>query len=164
MSVFCQKKLDLVSLKVNTISISEFWGVYEFGMALSTLSFFFFLVSCSFFTGRLVWSVLYWILLALGWSLVSVQVWRLLGDLSSINVPWVRDSTMVQSSGVEPPASGFWSVSYSSIKTSLCTHHRKQNPYVNGETTLTARNTQRDSQNYAKKREEGDRGDQWKKM
>ena len=80
-------------------------------------------------------------------------MWRLLGDLSSINVPWVRDSTMVQSSGVEPPASGFWSMSYSSIKTSLCTHHRKQNPFVNAEITLTARNTQMDSQNYAKKRE-----------
>ena len=41
MSVFCWKKLDIVSLGVNTVSISEFWGVYEFGMALSTFFFFF---------------------------------------------------------------------------------------------------------------------------
>ena len=41
MSVFWWKKLDLVSLEVNTVSISEFWGVYEFGMALDSLPFIF---------------------------------------------------------------------------------------------------------------------------
>ena len=43
-------------------------------------------VSC--FSGELTLCVLHWNLLALGWNLVSVQVWRLLGGLLSVSVPW----------------------------------------------------------------------------
>ena len=50
--------------------------------------------------------------------------------------PGVRSSVMVHSSEVEPPASGFWSPSYSSFKTSLFTQPQRQKPSVNGETTL----------------------------
>ena len=46
-------------------------------------------------------SPLHWNLLALGWSLVSVWVWKALCRLSSINVPWVGSSLMVQKPGVE---------------------------------------------------------------
>ena len=35
--------------------------------------------------------VLLWNLLALGWSLVSVYVWRLSDELLSINVPWNQE-------------------------------------------------------------------------
>ena len=37
------------------------------------------------------WYVLHWHLLALGWSLVSVYIWRILGELLSINVPWSQE-------------------------------------------------------------------------
>ena len=31
----------------------------------------------------------------LGWSLVSVYLWRLLGELLSINVPWSQEFSVV---------------------------------------------------------------------
>ena len=34
---------------------------------------------------------LHWNLLAVGWILVLVQAWRLLGELLSINVPWSQE-------------------------------------------------------------------------
>ena len=37
-SVFWWVELDLLSLKYNEVSSSEFWGVYGFGMALGDLS------------------------------------------------------------------------------------------------------------------------------
>ena len=52
-------------------------------------------------------SPLHWNLLALGWSLVSVWVWKPLCRLSSINVPWVGSSLMVQKPGVESLVSQF---------------------------------------------------------
>ena len=47
--------------------------------------------------------------------------------------PGVRSSL---NSGVEPPASGFQSSSYSSLKTSPSIQHRRENRQVSGETTL----------------------------
>ena len=38
-SVFWWVELDLSSLECNEVSSSEFWGVYEFGMAFSCLCF-----------------------------------------------------------------------------------------------------------------------------
>ena len=38
-SVFWWVELDLLSLKCNEVSSSEFWGVYRFGMTLGSLSF-----------------------------------------------------------------------------------------------------------------------------
>ena len=52
--------------------------VYGFGVTLGSL----------YINAELVWYVLFWNLLALGWSLVSVQVWRLMDELFLINVPW----------------------------------------------------------------------------
>ena len=71
---------------------------------------------------------------------------------------------IVQSSGVEPPASGFQSQPLTVASRLLC-------PYNAEDKTLrlmvkqlpTARNTQRDSQSYTEEREEGDRGDQEEK-
>ena len=57
-----------------------FWG--DFGQPVYWSS-----GLCSCVAGEFAWYVLLWNLLALGWSLVSVQVWRLLDELSSINVP-----------------------------------------------------------------------------
>ena len=37
------------------------------------------------------WYVLLWNLLALGWSLVSVYIWRLLDELLLINGPWSKE-------------------------------------------------------------------------
>ena len=46
--------------------------------------------------------------MALGWSLVSVSVWRLLDELLSVNVPWDQE---LSSFGFKLPASGFQSYS-----------------------------------------------------
>ena len=37
--MFWWVELDLLSLKCNEVSSSEFWGAYGFGMALGSLSF-----------------------------------------------------------------------------------------------------------------------------
>ena len=56
-SVFWWVELDLFSLKCNEVSSREFWGVYGFGMTLSSLSFNAqSYVAC--FAGELVWYVL----------------------------------------------------------------------------------------------------------
>ena len=38
-SVFLWVEMDLFSLECNEVSSSEFWGIYEFGMDLGSLSF-----------------------------------------------------------------------------------------------------------------------------
>ena len=58
--------------------------------------------------------------------------------------PGVRSSVVVQSSGAEPPASGFWSPFYSSFKTSLSTQHRRQKPEVTSKTTLNSQELHRE--------------------
>ena len=52
-------------------------------------------------------------------------VWRLLGELLSINVSLSPEFSDVLSPGVKSPHSGFWSFSYSSLKTSPSVQHRR---------------------------------------
>jgi len=52
------------------VSSSEFWGVYRFGLTLGRM--YFNAQICCFVAGELVWYVLLWNLLALGWKLVSM--------------------------------------------------------------------------------------------
>ena len=66
-----------------------FGGVYGFGMALSSLSFN--AQGCIPAFWRISMYVLLWNLLALGWSLVSVYIWRLLDELLSITIPWNQE-------------------------------------------------------------------------
>ena len=73
---------------------------------------------CSCVAGEFAWYVLLWNLLALEWCLVSVWVWRLLDELLSINVPEVRSSLVFSGFELKPPAFGFHSYYYSSLKTS----------------------------------------------
>ena len=63
--------------------VVSFW-VSGFGMALSSLSFN--AQGCIPAFWRISMYVLLWNLLALGWSLVSVYVWRLLDELLSITI------------------------------------------------------------------------------
>ena len=46
------------------------------------------------------WYVLLWNLLALGWSLVSVSVWRLLDELLLTNVAWSQEFSGVLKFGI----------------------------------------------------------------
>ena len=48
---------------------------------------------------------------------------RLLDELLSINVPWSQDSLVFSGFVLKPPASGFQSYSYSSLKTSPSIQH-----------------------------------------
>ena len=73
---------------------------------------------CSCVAGEFVWYVLLWCLLALGWCLVSVQVWRHLMSSYQLMFPGVRSSLVFSGFGLKPPASGFRLYSYSSLKTS----------------------------------------------
>ena len=69
--MFWWMELDLFSLECNEVSSSEFWGVYGFGVTLDSL--YFNAYGCvPAIGGDLVWYVLLWNLLVLGWSLVSV--------------------------------------------------------------------------------------------
>ena len=97
--------------------------------------------------------VLLWNLLALGWWLVSVYVWRLLDDLLLINVPCSQEFSGVLM---------FWGLSLLPLDFSLIlpVASRLLHPYStdNKTSTLmvkrfsTVRDTQRVSQSYMKKR------------
>ena len=78
---------------------------------------------CSCVAGEFAWYVLPWNLLALGWCLVSVQVWRRLMSTYQLMFPGVRSSLVFSGFGLKPPASGFQSYSYSSLKTSPSIQH-----------------------------------------
>ena len=88
-SVFWWVELYLFSLECNEVSSRLFWGFcwtwYGHGQPI---------FQYSYFAGELAWCILHWNLLSLGWSLVSVYVWILLGGLLSINVPWSQKSLM----------------------------------------------------------------------
>ena len=76
--------------------------------------------------------------------------------------PRVRSSLVFSGFGFKPPASGFQSYSYSSLKTSLSIQHRSLNIQVNGEKIF---HSEGHPEMFAElhgeeKREEGDRGDQ----
>ena len=45
-------------------------------------------------------------------------------ELLSINVPWSQEFSGILKFGIKPPASGFQSYSYSSLKTSPSIQHR----------------------------------------
>ena len=68
----------------------SFLGVYGFGMALGTSYLLMFGV-VFLFCWRISVMCLELGLVALGWSLVLVQVWRLLGELLPISVPWSQE-------------------------------------------------------------------------
>ena len=53
------------------------------------------------------WYVLLWNLLALGWWLVSVYIWRLLDDLLLINVPCSQEFSGVLGFGLKSLALDF---------------------------------------------------------
>ena len=90
--------------------------------------------------------------MALGWSLVSVYLWRLLDELLSINVPGVRSFLVFSSFGFNPPVSNFQS--YSTVALRLL------HPYSTDDKTsrlmvkrfFTVRATQRGSQSFMQKR------------
>ena len=92
-SVFWCVELNLFSLECNEVASSDL-GVSiiwrGFGQSLFKCSG---LYSC--FAEELKWYVLYWNLLVLEWSLVSVYMWRIWGELLSIKVPWSQEFSHV---------------------------------------------------------------------
>ena len=82
---------------------------------------------CSCVAGEFVWYVLLWNLLALGWCLVSVWVWRCLMSSYWLMFPEFRSSLMFSGFGLKPPASGFQSYFYGSLKTFPSIQHCWQN-------------------------------------
>ena len=71
---------------------------------------------CSCVAGEFAWYVLLWNLLSLGWCLVSVFVWKRLMSSCQLMFPGVRSSLVFSGCGLKPPASGFQSYFYSSLK------------------------------------------------
>ena len=73
-------------------------------------------------------------------------------ELLSIYVPWSQEFSGVLNFGFKPPASGFQSYSYSSLKTSpsICRDDKTSRLMV--KQFSTARDTQRGSQSYMEKR------------
>ena len=76
-----------------------------------------------------------------------------------INVPWSQEFSGVLNFGFKPPASGFQSYSYSSLKTSPSIRPDDKTSRLMVKRFSTVRDTQRVSE----KKEEGDRGDQEEK-
>ena len=92
--MFCWVEPDLFSLECNEVSSSEFGGVYGFGMALGSLFLMFRAVFL--FCWRI--NMVYLALDFVGsWeeSLVSGYMWRLLGELLCINIPWSQEFSVV---------------------------------------------------------------------
>ena len=116
-SVFSWVELDFFSLECNEVSSSEFWDVCGFGVTLGSLyikawgsvpallehlcglscSGTCWLLGCAWFQCRYgdFWMISYWLMF-----------------------PGVRSSLVFSGLGLKPPASGFQSYSYSSLKTS----------------------------------------------
>ena len=69
-----------------------------------------------------------------------------------LKFPGVRSSPVFSSFGVQPSASGFWSFSYSSLKTSPSIQYEDKTPNLMMKQFSTARNTQRDSWSYIQRR------------
>ena len=114
---------------------------------------------CSSCVGELAWYVFHWILLALGWSLVSVLVWRFLDELLSTNCLLL--STNSRELGV------LWCsqvLDLSPLPLAFCPSLTVTSRLLHPNSTdaktsrlmmkpfCTARDTQRDSQNYMEKR------------
>ena len=116
-SVFWWVELDFFSLEYNEVSSNELCDVSGFGVTLGSL----FLCSCV--AGEFALYVFLWNLLALGWCLVSVQVWRRLMSSCQLMFPGVRSSLVFSGFGLKPPVSGFQSYFYSRLKTSPSIQH-----------------------------------------
>ena len=87
-----------------------FWGDFEQPVYWSSRL-------CSCVAGEFAWYVLLWNLLTLGWCLVSGEVWRHLMSSYQLMFPGVRSSLVFSEFGLRPPASGYKSYSYSSLRT-----------------------------------------------
>ena len=74
--------------------------------------------------------------------------------------PGVRSSLVFSGFGLNPPAFGFQSYFYSSLKTSPSIQHCDKTSRLKMKSFSTVRDTQRGSRSYMEKREEEDRGDQ----
>ena len=130
-SVFWWVELDLFSLKWNEVSSSEFWGVYWFGVILGSLYFntqgyvpALLENSCGMSCCRTCW--------LLGGAWFQCRYGGFWVSSCLLVFPGIRSSLMFSSSGFKPPASGFQSYPYSSLKTSSIQHtgsslHNKKN-------------------------------------
>ena len=71
------------------------------------------------------WYILLWNLLVGPWMVLGFSVgMEMFDELLSINVPWSQEFSGVLKIGFKPPASGFQSYFYSSLKTSPSIQHQ----------------------------------------
>ena len=117
MCFLCLIFVILINMECNEVSSSEFWGVYGFGMALCTLSFkaqgcvpALLESYCGMSCTRTSW------LLDGAWFPCRYKGFWVNSCL--LIFPGIRSSLMFSSLGIKPPASGFQSHYYSSLKTS----------------------------------------------
>ena len=104
-SVFSWIELNFVSFEGSAVSNSEFGGANGFGMVWAACLLMFTVVFL--FAGRLEWGVLHWSLMLLGGHQCRYVVfWVGSHLLMSLRV---RISMVIQSSGIEPSISKFWS-------------------------------------------------------
>ena len=122
-SVFWWVELDLFSLKCNEVSSSEFWGVYGFGVTFGCLYF-----CAQGYVPALLENYLgmscsetCWLLGRAWFQCRSGGFWV---SSSWLMFHGVRSFLVSSSFGFKPPASGFQSYSYSSLKTSPSIQHQ----------------------------------------
>ena len=111
--VFWWVELSFFSLECTEVSSNELWDVYGLGVTLGSL----YIGAQGSVAGEFAWYVLPWNLLALLWCLVSVSVWRRFMSSCRLMFSGVRSSLVSSGFGLKPPASGFQSYFYSSLKT-----------------------------------------------
>ena len=120
--MFWWLKLDLFSLECNEVSSSVFWGVCGFGMTLDHQ--YFNVQGCDPALLEnlhgMSCSGTYWLLGGAWFQCRYGGFWMISYQLMS---PGVRSSLVISDLGLKPPASGFQSYSYSSLKTYPSIYH-----------------------------------------
>ena len=122
-SVLWWVELDLFSLKCKEVSSSEFWSVCVFGVTFGHL-YFGAQGYVPIFVGELAWYVFSETCWLLGGSWFQCRYRGSWMSSCQLMFPGVRSFLVFSSFGFKPPASGFQSYSYSSLKTFPSIEHQ----------------------------------------
>ena len=162
--MFWWVELDFFFLECNEVSSNKFWDVSGFGVTLGSLY-----IESQGYVPVLLENLCGMSYSGTCWSLGGALFQCRYGGFGMISCrlmfPGVRSFLVFSSFGFKPPASGFQSYSYSSLKTSSSIEHKWWNIKVNGEKILHSEgHPERFTELHGEeKREEGDRGDQEEK-
>ena len=155
--IFWWMDLGLVSLRGSVMSNSMFWGTYRFGMALGSFSILG-AVLCSYFAECLA-CIQHWSLLVFGAGVEGVGLcveMEALGEVSSVNISWVRSSLVAQSPGFGSPTLEFQAL-HLTIAPSFHRPHSTEGKTPQLMVKRTLNSQEHLSNSHTKRKEEGER-------